>query len=46
MLTVERYQDLVRAGEKLAALEEAGVDNWEGYDIAMRQFYEDEDGEL
>lgn len=29
--------------KKLQALEAAGVDNWEGYDVAMRQLYNDEE---
>ena len=29
--------------DKLIALEAAGVDNWEGYDVAMRSLYSEED---
>lgn len=44
ILTRQEYDALVRASQKLTALEGAGVDNWEGYDDAMRDFYaEDED---
>lgn len=32
---------LERGSRKLAALEEAGVDNWEGYDMAMDIFNEE-----
>ena len=28
---------LIRDSEKLAALETEGVDNWEGYDLAIRE---------
>lgn len=31
-----RYQELVEKEQKLEALESWGVDNWEGYDDAMR----------
>lgn len=31
----ERYDELVEAEEFLNALQNAGVDNWEGYDIAQ-----------
>jgi len=33
-----RLAAALRRNEKLAALEEFGVDNWEGYDEAMSQF--------
>lgn len=29
--------------KKLTALERAGVDNWEGYDKAMRELHEEEE---
>jgi hypothetical protein len=32
-----------RRNRKLEALEEAGVDNWEGYDEAMRSLHEEEE---
>jgi hypothetical protein len=34
-LPLESYESLVKDSRKLSALEAAGVDNWEGYDIAM-----------
>lgn len=34
-LTEDELTELVEAKNKLDALEAAGVDNWEGYDIAM-----------
>lgn len=30
-------ESLLKAQRKLAALETAGVDNWEGYDFAMEE---------
>jgi hypothetical protein len=38
-----KYNDLVRASNRLAALEAAGVDNWSGYDHAMQILHGDED---
>ena len=35
--------DLVQDGKKLTALENAGVDNWEGYSHAMDLFHDEED---
>jgi PHD/YefM family antitoxin component YafN of YafNO toxin-antitoxin module len=35
-LTKEEYEYLVKAEERLSALEEMGVDNWEGYSEAMK----------
>lgn len=34
-ITKEEYDALLRASQKLAALEAAGVDNWEGYGDAI-----------
>jgi len=34
-LSEERYRELTEAEEKLNALEEFGVDNWDGYSQAM-----------
>ena len=36
----KRYKELLKAEKKLEALEAAGVDNWDGYEIAMEQFWE------
>ena len=36
------YERLMAAEDKLDALEAAGVDNWEGYDWAMEEFYNKE----
>jgi len=35
-ITKKEYEELLREEEKLLALEEFGVDNWLGYDDAMR----------
>jgi hypothetical protein len=34
-ITKKEYEGLVEDSRKLAALEAAGVDNWQGYDDAM-----------
>lgn len=34
-----KYEDMELRLNKLDALEAAGVDNWEGYDDAMREVY-------
>ena len=34
-ITVKEYESLLKNEEWLAALECAGVDNWEGYDEAL-----------
>ena len=33
------YEELLQARGKLSALEGFGVDNWEGYDDAMGEYY-------
>lgn len=43
-IEVEEYERLKRDSEKLAVLERGGVDNWEGYSIAMESI-PDEDNE-
>lgn len=37
-LTENEYDDLVKDREFLGCLEQAGVDNWEGYSIACQLF--------
>lgn len=37
------YKDLQRAARELEALENHGVDNWQGYGEAMKEAYQDED---
>ena len=34
-ISKDEYNNLIADRDKLRALEAAGVDNWEGYDIAM-----------
>lgn len=41
-LFIARYNELVEAEMKLRYLENWGVDNWEGYDDAMREMKENE----
>lgn len=36
-ITKEEYYDLRHASEILQALENAGVDNWEGYELALEE---------
>ena len=37
------YKSLLEDSDKLRCLEHAGVDNWEGYDFAMSEYYGDDD---
>lgn len=41
-ITSAEYEDLLRADKFLTALENAGVDNWDGYDFALELFQEEE----
>ena len=41
----KRLQELEDAEEKLTLLEQYGVDNWEGYSIAMAEISDDEEDE-
>lgn len=34
-ITVKEYESLLEDSEMLQALQNAGVDNWEGYDYAL-----------
>ena len=43
-ITMEEYNRLTEAEEKLSCLEACGVDNWPGYGDAM-EMYESEDEE-
>lgn len=36
------YENLLKIKNKLAALEMGGVDNWEGYDSAMKNYFREE----
>jgi hypothetical protein len=42
-ITPERLQELTDAEDLLLALQAAGVDNWDGYDHAMRILAGDEE---
>lgn len=41
-LTDDEYAQLLASAEKLNALENAGVDNWDGYDFAMETIQTEE----
>jgi len=34
-ITKQRYEELLQAEKELQTLEDAGVNNWEGYEIAF-----------
>ena len=34
-ITMKEYEELLKNSDKLSALEQAGVDNWQGYPDAM-----------
>lgn len=38
-ISVKEYEELLDDSIKLEYLESYGVDNWQGYDEAMREFY-------
>lgn len=42
-ITIKEYEDLLDSKRLLAALQDAGVDNWEGYPYAMEEYSESED---
>lgn len=42
-LTVEDYTELLKDQELLFALKAAGVDNWEGYEIALEEMERNND---
>lgn len=42
IISKKLYNELIAAAEKLSVLEAVGVDNWEGYDIAMEMLQKDE----
>jgi hypothetical protein len=44
-ISKKRYEELLKNEQWLRALEGAGVDNWEGYDIAKDMMDEDVDGD-
>ena len=42
-ITYEEYANLLQDQRWRLCVESAGVDNWEGYDYAMKEFYGDEE---
>lgn len=42
-ISEEDFNDLIKDQKFLQALEEAGVDNWDGYDEAYRNWYINKD---
>lgn len=44
-INTKEYAELCQSRDKLAALEAAGVNNWEGYDIAMEALGTEEEEE-
>ena len=44
-ISKEEYESLLEDSKFLRALENAGVDNWEGYDFARDLYDEDEEGD-
>ncbi len=44
-ISKEKYEQLLRDSELLAALEAGGVDNWEWYYESTKHLYEEEDEE-
>lgn len=39
-ITAREYEELQQAARFLSVLEAAGVDNWEGYDVASQTFWD------
>lgn len=42
-ISKERYEELIDRELKLRCLENSGVDNWEWYDLAMEDYWEDKE---
>lgn len=42
-ITLARYQELCKEEDMLIRLENAGVDNWEGYSHAMEGLHDEDD---
>jgi len=42
-ITVDEYERLLEDSRILLALQGAGVDNWEGYDYAMAELWDDDE---
>ncbi len=45
-ISKEKYEQLLKDSELLAALEAGGVDNWEWYYESTKHLYEGEDDEI
>lgn len=45
IITTEEYESLLQSAFRLRCLENAGVDNWSGYEYAMEEFYGLDDDE-
>lgn len=45
MIDSKRLKELQKAQDKLIALESGGVDNWEGYDISLKDFWKENEVE-
>jgi len=43
LITLREYEDLIGSRDFLEALEQAGVDNWVGYDVAHEIMWGNED---
>lgn len=39
-ITLEEYHQLLKRDERLSALEQGGVDNWEGYSSSLAEYVE------
>lgn len=39
-VSAKHYQDLIRDSRWLECLENAGIDNWDGYDYAQEEYFE------
>ena len=40
-ISKKEYERLLKDSAKLQALENGGVDNWQGYSYAMEEYYKD-----
>jgi hypothetical protein len=45
MVTKERLKELLNAESKLLALENGGVDNWEGYSFSLESYLKEKEEE-
>ena len=42
-INLDRYAELLDKERRLDALEAGGVDNWEGYDWVMEEYWKEEE---